>query len=118
MCRVVDYNDIQEIYRRRYLLKHTALEVFLTNGKSLFLVFNIVQIERAFKQLVLLAGEHILPENTSNKLSFLNTMHHNALPFFTRSPDLFYSKQKQSSLALFTKGNTATVSSPTKSQVA
>jgi hypothetical protein len=34
------YDLIREIHKRRYMLMNSALEIFLTNGKSLFLTFD------------------------------------------------------------------------------
>eukprot|EP01080_Neovahlkampfia_damariscottae_P002185 gene2185-2049_t len=36
----VSFDDIKEIHKRRYLLQDSAMEIFLTNGKSIMYAFN------------------------------------------------------------------------------
>jgi len=38
-CRYA-YSDIVGIHRRRYLLRHVALELFLSNGQTMLVAFD------------------------------------------------------------------------------
>lgn len=41
VCRCIKlrYDTIREVHKRRYLLRHSALEVFAVDGRSHFLIF-------------------------------------------------------------------------------
>eukprot|EP01087_Luapelamoeba_hula_P015623 TRINITY_DN4695_c0_g1_i1.p1 TRINITY_DN4695_c0_g1~~TRINITY_DN4695_c0_g1_i1.p1 ORF type:complete len:1272 (-),score=238.23 TRINITY_DN4695_c0_g1_i1:14-3829(-) len=51
----IEYDDVLEILRRRYLLRHAAIEIFQSNGTSVLLTFDIKDRERVYKQLCSLA---------------------------------------------------------------
>ena len=61
---IIKYNEIEEIFMRRFLFMYQALEIFLLNGKSYF--FNFFKIEKANKFI-----DNIKYIKELNKLNFL-----------------------------------------------
>lgn len=57
---VVSFRDVMGIHRRRYLLSHKAVELFLISGRSLFLAFPSVALRNAFCGEILKRCSHIL----------------------------------------------------------
>ena len=45
-CRYWAYEDVKVVYRRRYLLRHTAIEVFLSNGENHLIIFDSPEIRQ------------------------------------------------------------------------
>jgi hypothetical protein len=48
----IDYKEINEIHKRRYLLKPNSLEIFLKNGKNYFLTFNLDKRDTIYQTMV------------------------------------------------------------------
>ena len=49
--RVHRWKDVMEVHRRRYLLKSTAIELFLEGGKSFILIFHVDDINSAYNKV-------------------------------------------------------------------
>jgi len=45
-CRYWAYEDVKVVYRRRYLLRHTAIEVFFSNGENHLINFDSPEIRQ------------------------------------------------------------------------
>ena len=48
-----EYKEINEIHKKRYLLKQNSLEFFLKNGKNFFIAFNLDKRELIFQTVIL-----------------------------------------------------------------
>ncbi|XP_019848853.1 PREDICTED: WD repeat and FYVE domain-containing protein 3-like isoform X2 [Amphimedon queenslandica] len=81
-CTKWSYVEIREVHKRRYLLRHCAMEVFSNDGQSLFLIFHLAQRDRIYQKLFSLARpsdqEHLLlidpemnPESVSSFFSVI-----------------------------------------------
>jgi hypothetical protein len=77
-----DFNHINEIHKRRYLLKQNSLEIFLKNGRNFMIVFNKEKREPIFQLIV----KNIM-QNDKNKQEY-----NNSNPIFNNSPSQFFSK--------------------------
>lgn len=51
-CTKWTYLQIREVHKRRYLLRHCALEVFSNDGQSLFLIFHLNQSDKIYQKWV------------------------------------------------------------------
>lgn len=51
-CTKWSYNQVREVHKRRYLLRHCALEVFSNDGQSMFLIFHLPQREKIYQKYV------------------------------------------------------------------
>lgn len=51
-CTKWSYIQIREVHKRRYLLRHCAMEVFSNDGQSLFMIFHLSQRDRIYQKLV------------------------------------------------------------------
>ena len=49
-----EYKNINEIHKRRYLLKQNSLEIFLKNGKNYFITFNLDKRDLIFQTVSIL----------------------------------------------------------------
>ena len=49
-----EFKDINEIHKRRYLLKQNSLEIFLKNGRNYFIVFNADKREAVFQLVIII----------------------------------------------------------------
>lgn len=47
-----DYKEINEIHKRRYLLKNNSLEFFLKNGKNYFIAFNLDKRDIIYQTII------------------------------------------------------------------
>ena len=60
-CTKWSYVQIREVHKRRYLLRHCALEVFSNDGQSLFLIFHLPQRDKIYQKWVTyLTVSHII----------------------------------------------------------
>ena len=51
-CIKWSYSQVREVHKRRYLLRHCALEVFSNDGQSMFLIFHPPQREKIYQRYV------------------------------------------------------------------
>jgi len=49
-CFKWPYNTIREIHKRRYLLRHCALEVFSSDGRNHFLIFHKPERDKIYQK--------------------------------------------------------------------
>jgi hypothetical protein len=52
-CLYFSFEDVSVVYKRRYLLRHVAIEVFLANGGNHLVIFDSPEIrDHIYNQLV------------------------------------------------------------------
>jgi len=49
-CIKMRYDTIREVHKRRYLLRHCAVEVFAVDGRSHFLIFLTKFRDKAYQK--------------------------------------------------------------------
>lgn len=63
------YDRINEIFKRRFLMKHNSLEIFLKTGKNFYLCFNIDKRENIFQLFIDRIVKTKKRQNNSNSSS-------------------------------------------------
>lgn len=56
---MIPFRDVMGVHRRRYLLAHKAVELFLISGRSLFLAFQTTELRNSFCAELLKKCPHI-----------------------------------------------------------
>jgi hypothetical protein len=92
------YDRINEVFKRRFLMKHNSLEIFLKSGRNFYLCFNIDKRESIFQHFIEgIATAKKREHNTANKIQINNlsaSQLNSPYCFFTRNGKILLKKAK------------------------
>jgi hypothetical protein len=86
------YNEINELHKRRFLLKQNALEFFMKSGENLLLSFNLDKRDQVFSELVKGISNTISKKGLSFSIS--NSMLNSNTSFYTTDDKIVVKKHK------------------------
>lgn len=89
-----NYDRINEIFKRRFLLKHNSLEIFLKTGKNFYLCFNLDKREAIFLQFVegIFRSRKLECNNSSSSSSAIKLSNINLSTSQLNSPFCYFSR--------------------------